>query len=176
MIENIKKFPQTITELERFIDTYQNKLVHHAFYRLGCKEDSEDIVQNVIVKLYNKKERYVNIENPITYVFKSVSNACLDYMRANKSNYSKINEDDVLLETSKDAHKAITEQEEYERVNKILERIPDEQAEILRLRIIDEMSFIEIAEVIGIPVTTAKSRFKYGIDKVKNILEQIKSK
>jgi RNA polymerase sigma-70 factor (ECF subfamily) len=60
--------------------------------------------------------------------------------------------------------------EEYRRIEKLLQTVPDDQAEIIRLRVLDNLSFIEIAGLLVIPVTTVKSRFKYGIDKLKLVL------
>jgi RNA polymerase sigma-70 factor (ECF subfamily) len=57
--------------------------------------------------------------------------------------------------------------EEFRRINSLLSSIPEEQAEVIRLRVIDEMSFVEIAEIMKAPVTTIKSRFTYGIIKLK---------
>jgi len=57
--------------------------------------------------------------------------------------------------------------EEYKRINAMLRNLPIDQSEIVQMRCIDELSFIEIAEILKIPITTAKSRFKYGIEKLK---------
>ena len=67
----------------------------------------------------------------------------------------------------KDVSEGLLQIEEYQRIEILLGKLPDEQAEVLRLRVIDELSFVEIASILKIPVTSVKSRFKYGIDKLK---------
>jgi RNA polymerase sigma-70 factor (ECF subfamily) len=62
--------------------------------------------------------------------------------------------------------------EEYKRIEGLLKDLPDEQAETIRLRVWDEMSFADIAEIMEVPVTTVKSRFKYGIDKLKSKIDK----
>ena len=172
----VTKFPQTIKELEKFIDCYQDKLVHHAFFKIGDKEEAEDIVQEVIVKIYNERKKYKELENPISYVFRMVSNACIDKLRAKKN--IEIKKGKYLKEISdgfsEDNTAKIIEKEEYERINKILSKIPTEQAEIIQQRVLDEMSFVEIAKILEIPITTVKSRFKYGIEKLKSIYQNFK--
>ena len=58
--------------------------------------------------------------------------------------------------------------EEFMRINNILNMLPNEQAEVVRFRIIDELSFKEITTILGKPESTIKSRFQYAIKKLKN--------
>ncbi|MBR5435799.1 MAG: RNA polymerase sigma factor, partial [Muribaculaceae bacterium] len=58
-------------------------------------------------------------------------------------------------------------EQEFRRINRLLTEIPDEQAEVIRLRYYGDKSFQEIADILGIPLTTAKSRFTYGLEKIK---------
>ena len=62
------------------------------------------------------------------------------------------------------------EKDEFLRINRLLATLPQEQSETLRLRIYSECTFSEIAEIMQVPVTTAKSRFKYGIEKLRENL------
>ena len=54
---------------------------------------------------------------------------------------------------------------EFRLISTLLAGIPEEQAEVIRLRIHGNNSFSDIAAILDIPVTTAKSRFQYGIEK-----------
>jgi RNA polymerase sigma-70 factor, ECF subfamily len=170
MTEPLQKFPQTISELSSFIRTNQNRLVRHAFFRLGNKEEAEDVVQEVMIRVYQERESRTNVENPLSYVFRMVYNACIDRLRR-----SPVTGSAVSLESAgstkinhMNREQEIIAREEYERLNRILKEIPGEQAEVIRLRIFDELSFTEISELLKVPVTTIKSRFSYGIIKLRN--------
>ena len=56
---------------------------------------------------------------------------------------------------------------EFRLISTLLAGIPEEQAEVIRLRIHGNNSFSDIAAILDIPVTTAKSRFQYGIEKIR---------
>jgi RNA polymerase sigma-70 factor (ECF subfamily) len=145
-------------------------LVHHAYFKIGDKQEAEDIVQEVIVKMYLERKHFKGLNNPISYLYKMVSNTCIDHQRKNK----QIEFTPVEISTEAyGKHSQNTQpsfiEDEFERVNKLLTRIPSEQSEVIRLKVIDEFSFVEIAKLFEIPVTTVKSRFKYGIDKLKKI-------
>ena len=58
-------------------------------------------------------------------------------------------------------------EQEFNKINRLLSEIPEEQAEVIRLRIYSDLSFQEIAESVQIPLATAKSRFLYGITKIR---------
>lgn len=166
-IENVK--------LENILSEYLDKLVHHAFYRLGNIQDAEDVVQDIIVKLYTEKEKK-NILNFTSYLFKTVSNACIDRLRRNIN--KKFSGIDSSIEAKRiaipDHSEKMIQDAEFLRINKLLSEIPEEQSEVIRLRMIDELRFVEIADILEIPVTTVKSRFKYGVEKLKFYYENVK--
>jgi RNA polymerase sigma-70 factor (ECF subfamily) len=170
MTEYSEKFPQTLAELGEFIKKNQNRLVKHAFFRLGNHQEAEDVVQEVMIRIYQEKESMRNIKQPTSYAFRMVFNACLDRLRKKtKNNFEKLNGKDATsaIDVS-NRESEIIAREEFQRINRLLNSVPDEQAEVLRLRILDEMSFVEIAEIMKVPVTTIKSRFSYGIIKLRN--------
>lgn len=68
----------------------------------------------------------------------------------------------------------MVQREEYHRIEALLQKLPEEQAETIRLRVLDDLSFTDIATILNIPVSTTKSRFKYGIDKLKSKVFKLK--
>jgi RNA polymerase sigma-70 factor (ECF subfamily) len=158
-----------MTEFLQFIDTFRDRLVNHAFYRLGDFEEAEDIVQDVFVKIYTQK-LFPKLENPELYLYKMTMNACLDFMRKQKSKlqmqqYFETENQNI---SENDAIRTLNSEEEFTRINNLLKTLPDEQAEVVRFRIIDDLSFKEITKILGKPESTIKSRFQYAIKKIKN--------
>jgi len=176
MTDSEERFPQTIPELEKFIKRHQHQLVRHAFFKLGNLQDAEDVVQNTFIKIYTERYGFNHVTKPLPYIFRMVSNFCIDKLRSE----AKI--DDESLNGSEEANaltgipyeEEIIRKEEFRRINTLLGRLPKEQAEILRLRIIDELSFVEISAILETHVNTVKSRFKYGIDKLRFNLMTVK--
>ena len=156
----------------KIISEFQDQLFKFAFFRTGSLADSQDIVQDVFVKFYKNKQYPSAIRNIKPYLFRSISNACADYQKKKKKflfeSLDKMDDSKFLQE--KDASYQLLLTEEYCRIEKVLQNVPVEQAEIIRFRVLDNLSFVEIAEILSLSVTTVKSRFKYGIDKLKFIL------
>ncbi|MDD2197558.1 MAG: sigma factor, partial [Bacteroidales bacterium] len=63
-----------LDELERVIVEYQNQLFRYAFFRTGSYADSQDIVQNVFIKLYNNNGNLSSIKNVKHYLYRSITN------------------------------------------------------------------------------------------------------
>ncbi|MCL2289470.1 MAG: RNA polymerase sigma factor [Bacteroidetes bacterium] len=158
-----------MTEFLLFINKYRDRLVHHAFYRLGDFEEAEDIVQDVFVKIYTQNI-FPKLESPEHYLYRMTTNACLDFMRKQKSKLQMQQYFDAKNENSleNDAVRNLNMKEEFMRINNILKTLPEEQAEVVRFRIIDELSFKEITKILGKPESTIKSRFQYAINKLKS--------
>ena len=63
-------------------------------------------------------------------------------------------------------------QEEYKRIWKMLSALPPEQADVITMHLTDGLTFVDIAKVTKTPETTIKSRFKSGIEKLRNKLKR----
>jgi RNA polymerase sigma factor, sigma-70 family len=151
-------------ELDLVIQKEQQSLFRYACYKIGDTEDAADILQDYFFRIYSKPINMLSIDKLQSYLYRSVSNACNTYYRL------KTHKNFIPIEKLKDISDEPDDDfsEEYLRISKILSHIPKEQAEVIRLRIICEKSFVEIAKILLIPVTTVKSRFKYGIDKIRS--------
>lgn len=156
-------------ELERIIGLKQDWLFRFAYLRVGKREDAEDIVQDVLLRLYRSKEGLTHIDDVERYLIRALRNACIDYIRRRPPVVMTALEGAAQILEDGDADKEI--HEEYERINKLLQMIPPEQAEIVRLHCNDGLTFRQIAEVLDLSEATAKSRYRYAIDKIRKAYE-----
>lgn len=63
-------------------------------------------------------------------------------------------------------------EDDLKRIVKLLDEIPEEQAEVIRLRIYGDNSFAEVADILSVPLPTVKSRFLYGLEKIRRAMKQ----
>lgn len=152
-----------LDELERVIVLYQDMLFRFAFFRTGSRADAEDIVQEVFLKMFDSGRDLSHVCNLKSYLYRCVANACADW-RKGRCDVGGLPADRAAEEETDGAWK-----EEYERIDRLLAGIPCEQAEVIRMRCIDGLGFGEIADMLGVPLPTAKSRFRYGIEKLRTI-------
>lgn len=163
-----KQSTEAKKRLEELIDKNLNRLLNHAFFRLGNLNDAEDVVQETLIKVFIELQHKKKIENLPSYTFRILSNACIDKFR--KDNRPPISLDNLKtaqIPLDGTREEEIVLLEECQRINTLLNSIPANQSDVIRFRFVDGMHFGEIAEILEIPETTAKSRFAYGIKKIK---------
>jgi RNA polymerase sigma-70 factor (ECF subfamily) len=97
-----------------------------------------------------------------------VRNRCIDFHRLRLRRPADAVTDQVA--SSEDTFSVVAEQEQSKELHRLLEGIPSREAEVIRLRILSEMSFAEVALIVGTSVPTVKSRFRYGLDKLRRVL------
>ena len=154
-----KETEQILAELERIVTERQDWLFRFAYMRIGIREDAEDVVQDALLSVFRRLREKTQMDSVEQYVIRAVSNACTDYFRRKPMQV-------VTLDRAKQV--AVSEadrqiHEEFLRVNRLLDSLPPEQSEIVRLKCYDDLTFKQIAELQGIPEATAKSRYRYAI-------------
>ena len=160
---------QLLAELERIVAERQDWLFRFAYMRIGIREDAEDVVQEVLLSVFRRLREKTRLDSVEQYVIRAVSNACTDYYRRKSLRVVSLDEakEVPVSEGDRQIH------EEFVRVNRLLETLPAEQREIVRLKCYDDLTFKQIAELQGIPEATAKSRYRYAII---HIQQEIKKK
>lgn len=153
---------QLIFEL---LDAEKNRLFQYASYRLHNISDVEDVLQNLYVKVLENPKRFSNITNKWAYLYRIISNECTELLRRN-ANLDSLDNDNINPTDIANMQPENFE-EEFKMVNRLLELLPEEQSETIRLRHHSGLSFQEIADIMEVPLPTAKARYRYGIEKIR---------
>jgi RNA polymerase sigma-70 factor (ECF subfamily) len=171
-----KGWPQTTNEFAELVEVFQDRLVAFAFRRVRNLHDAEDVIQQVLVRAFRDRHKLQHVVHIGPYLYRIAANACIDFLR------KKSRQREISLETNTTgqvstilgASVTLQAQEETDRIETILYQLPKRQAEAIRFRVFDELSFVEIAQILNCSEATVKSRFRYGLEKVKRILERQK--
>jgi len=165
-------WPQSQSEVSALVDAYAGRLVRYAFRRLGDYQDAEDVVQQVFVRALVERSGHRAVSTVGAYLYRSVGNACLDLLR--KRNSAAVMREKVgreeAAEGSDDPAEIAQAAEGLRRAESLLARLPQEQAEAIRLRVFDGLPLNEIAEVLGCPLNTVCSRLRYGFQKLRRLV------
>ena len=155
-------WPQSVAEFDALIEATQHRLVGFAYCRLHSLADAEDVVQDVYVQAFRDRARHRNIEDVVPFLFRMVANRATDLLR-------KRNRQAKLPAGTGSAAPGNGYEQQMEG---LLDRLPARQAAVIRLRIYGELSFDAVARSVGCSVPTVKSRFRYGIQKLRRTLER----
>jgi RNA polymerase sigma-70 factor (ECF subfamily) len=164
------EWPQSVHEFEEFVTVFHDQLYRFIYYRIQNRQDAEDILQSVFLKAFDQRKKLRKVKSKVgSYLFRMGYNACIDHLRKHKkSQVAPIEHDHVIeLPTQIQTRDASIE---WERIERVFLQIPKKQAEVVRLRVVDEFEFQKIAEILRIFETTARTRYRYGVQKIRKIL------
>lgn len=145
--------------IDEVIEANLDALVRFAYFRTCDRPMAEDIVCEAVVRLLENRE---NVNDARCYLFKIVYNLCRDEFR--RKRLPTVPLDNIELADEPDER---LEQEEIDRINNLLDDLPPNEAEIVRMNVVDELSFVEISHILSLPQSTAKSRFYAGMKKLR---------
>jgi len=167
-------WPQSRDAFAGLVDAYLDRLVRYAFRRLGNLQDAEDVVQEVLVRAFADRAKRKKTLAVGAYLYRSVANACTDVLRRRTGSAGSLKEvgEDVPVDESQNPSKVALAAEELRRAERLLSHLPDAQAEVVRLRVFDELRLREIADVVGCSVNTVCSRLRYGFRKLRDLVSR----
>ena len=154
--------------IEKIIEENLDYLVRFAFYRMRNKQDAEDIVYDAVLKFLKLNTTKINNTSLRLYLFKIVYNLCIDKMKRQSVEYVPINEVEIH------DNQEIIEEILPKNIWNMIEKLHYKESEIIVMRVLDELSFVEISRILSVPQSTVKSRYKAGMDKLREMLKQNK--
>ncbi len=140
-------------------------LIRFAFFRLGDMSKAEDAVQDAVLKLLDNPPSLFKSGNLKSYLYKMVYHKCQDSLRYDSRN--QIISIDTIDDPADREDESLNE-EEAMRINGILGNLPEKESEVIRMSVIDELSFAEIGRILNIPASTVKYRYKCGMMKMRD--------
>ncbi|HEV3236328.1 MAG TPA: sigma-70 family RNA polymerase sigma factor [Gemmataceae bacterium] len=150
-------------------DRFADSLFRFAHTLLNSKEDAEDVVQEVFVSLVRSRNSLAQVDNLRAYLFTSLRNAVTQHARRRKPIQAVSLE---RIEEPVDPKTPSTTGDRSFELEQALQRLPFEQRELVALKIDGELTFAEIAEVLNISPNTAASRYRYALEKLREVLKE----
>jgi len=144
------------------------KVLRFATHFLKDEDEARDVVQDVFLKLWQKREELDQVENMEAFAMRMTRNRCLDIIRASRTVHMDAETDRQLKQVSIDVHSKIELSEAASQVKKLISRLPDLQRQVMELRDIEQMEYEEIAGVTGLQVNAIRVNLSRARKKVRD--------
>jgi len=152
------------------------------YVRMMVKDNdvADDLTQEVLIKVVKVLDegRYTDKGRFLPWVLRIAHNRVLDYFRAQKQNKT-VSESSAgfdILGSKNFAEPSIEESiildQRAEEVRALVEELPDEQREVVKMRYYEGLSFKEIAELTGVSINTALGRMRYALINMRQMIKK----
>lgn len=156
--------------LARIYEKYVNALLSVAMGLLNDPTAAEDVVQDVFVSLA-KKAGLIDIKGSLkAYLAKSVVNRVRDRVRSDRSRQRCVDALNDSISQGCQLNRSLVYGERCEQLSGALTKLPYEQREAVVLKVKHEMKLKDIARLQGVSISTVNGRYRYGLAKLKALL------
>ena len=165
--------------LERLIVRHKQKIYSFIFSKIQDRDIVEDIFQDTFIKVINtlKAGKYNEEGKFLPWVMRIAHNLVIDHFRKEKRTAMFKNTDEfdifsVIGDHTLNAENQLIKDQIDTDVQKLITKLPEEQKEVLIMRIYRDMSFKEIAESTNTSINTALGRMRYAVINMRKIMQK----
>jgi len=146
-----------VEEFTGIIDPIKDKLYRYALRIVKDEMGAEDVVQEVIIKLWKKKEQFAEIDNKEAWCMTLTRNLSIDKTRSKKGGRTESIEDyHHVKDKTLDPYKETKSKDMMNRIMAMMETLPENQKSVLHLRDVEGYSYKEISEITTLSVDQVK--------------------
>ncbi len=140
---------------------YKDKLYRYALRIVGNQMSAEDIVQEVLVKVWQKRDQLDGIENKEAWCMTVTRNLALDSLRKKKVYLDDIDDHRDISDKEMSPYRKVQSDDTMDIIKEAMNDLPEAQQHVIHLRDVEGYSYQEIADITG-----------YSTDKVKVYLHR----
>jgi RNA polymerase sigma-70 factor (ECF subfamily) len=147
----------------RWLSEQAPRLILFARQWVCCHADAEDVFHTAFVRFWRQRER---VRDPLPFLYTCVRTAALNWRRerGRREKRERGAHPEPLFATDQDR---LAKAEADEAIEEALQSLPDEQREVIVMRIWGELSFPQIGEVLSISSSTADTRYRSGLKRLR---------
>ncbi len=161
----IKRFQRgELAAFENFIIRYQDRLTRLAATQLYDFENVEDAVQEVFLRSFKGLSRFHFSAEPFTWLYRCLSNVCKEM---NRNSEQRKNKENPIMEepidVQQDIETQLDDRHTVRRISLLINELPKQQREVVVLRIFEELSVNQTANILGCRPGTVKAHLHKAI-------------
>ena len=156
---------------EQLVVKYQQKLYWNIRRMVGDHDDTNDVLQDVFVKIYNSLEKFRSDARLYTWLYRIATNEALTFLKKqSRRAVVSMESDDYDLAESMPADVDMDGDEVSKKLQEAIFRLPDKQRSVFNMRYFDEMSYEEMSEATGTSVGALKASYHHAVKKIEKYI------
>ena len=155
---------------EVLYDRFAARLYRAALGMLGRTEDAEDALQEVFTAVVRSRKILAEVEDLSAYLYVALRRAVSRVARRRRR--QPANSSEAVAAATDSSTNSGSAPARDERLDRALESLPPRQREVIAMKIDGELTFAQIAQVLGISPNTVASRYRYALEKLRALLKE----
>jgi len=152
----------------------KNKLFRFAFRLLGSSDDAKDVVQEVLIKVWNGREQLNEIQNVEAWCMRVTRNLSLDRLRQQQRRpVDTIEKGTHVQQEALSPLDTLETNENMKRIGELMSVLPEKQRHVMHLRDVEGYSYQEISEILEIDMSQVKVNLFRARQSVRERLQKI---
>lgn len=139
---------------------------------MGNREDAEDVVQDAMLRVWNRQDSFDTVDNPEGYSMRAVRNIALDKLNLKGNQHDDLSETHLSDVPAEHPDEIMEKKEQLNLIYRLIDRLPEKQRTVMQLRDIEEMTYKEIAAVMNITEDQVKVTLFRARQKVKEYFKK----
>ena len=168
-----------MSAFESLIARYQDKLYSSILFLVKDKYLAEDMFQETFIRIIDtlRNKRYNEEGKFLPWALRIAHNLCVDHFRKVKRTPSILTGDnqdifEVINVVEETAEQRIMRRQSHDTMYAMLDKLPEEQREVIILRHFGDMSFKDIAQLTNCSINTALGRMRYGLINLRKMMTE----
>ena len=158
------------------VGRWEDRIRGAAYRFLGSEDEARDVAQEAFLKAYRGLAGFKQEARFSSWLYQIATNLCRDRLRRRKTrpqvSLEALEETGpVIVETRPGAHERLLESDLAEAVRRAIHALPEEQRVVVILKEYQELTFLEIAQALDVPISTVKTRLYRGLVQLRLRLE-----
>jgi len=156
--------------LRRIYEKYEDDMLTVAVSLMNDLSAAEDVVHDVFVSFAQSADKIGLAGSLRAYLATCVANLARDRIRARNRHAEGLGRTERIVKASEEPSHRIIRDEQLERLNLAMAQLPIEQREVIALHLRGGMTFRAIARAQNVSINTVQSRYRYGLEKLRSLL------
>lgn len=163
-----------VTRFKEEILPLKNKLFRFSLHIVKDEDLAKDVVQESLIKVWEKRDQWELIHNLEAWCMQITRNKALDKLRSKHVKKTDLFEVELDTRKERDTPEVVTERSELmNRIQELIQQLPDRQREVMHLRDIEGYAYKEIAEMLQVDINLVKTNLFRARRKIKESLIKV---
>ncbi len=152
-----------LVAFEQLFRKFRPGLVAFATSIIGRSNDAEELVHDVFIAIWNRESNDLDPNGIKSYLFTSVKNRCLNFIKKSKLDVTDINDESPVFDANVNAHTSMVAKESEKRIHLLIDQLPKKCKQVFLMSRIYELSYKEIAEILEITPKTVENQISIAL-------------